>query len=578
MSGEASHGGIDWDELECHGIDPQSIVDLSSNILFVDHPEAVRRAIQSAAVSRYPDRNCGPLCQALAQRHAISPNRILAGNGCSELIHLVAGAFLKTDDSALVVGPTFAEYQRASQLAGATVREVPARTEDGFAVPVEAIEHELGRSNYQIVWLCNPNNPTGQSIEESVVRHWIESHPQTMFVVDESYIDFSTSTVSLSGDEWPNLIVLRSMTKSYALAGVRLGYLVAMASQVKALMARRVPWSVNEIAQSAGVAALESQSHFDEAMVAMRAERQHLVQELEDRGYRPLASDTGFMLIPVDDAVTLREQLLGQGVLVRDCHSFGIEKHIRVAVGDRAASDRLLDALDGYETLFDSMATSVSAQNETGDFRAGNAEFRSQLYELFRMRRDVRRFRSDAIAPDLLARWIDAACMAPSVGLSQPWRFVSVDEAVLRDQVAAEFDMQNQLAAEIYGESDRADYQQLKLAGLREAPVHLAVFVEPEPEQGRGLGRQTMPETVAYSVVAAIQNFWLAARCDGVGVGWVSIVRPERVGQLLEVPSHWQLIAYLCVGYPLEPAMETPELELSGWQRRAPNSEQWIQS
>jgi 5,6-dimethylbenzimidazole synthase len=576
-AGEDQHGGIDWNELKSRGIDPRSVVDLSSNLLSVDHPTSVRHAIETAAISRYPDRDCGLLCQALARRCEISSDRILAGNGCSELIHLVASTLLQCGTCGthrtLVIGPTFSEYSRASRLANAEVNEIRSVAADGFAVPVEAIELELGRRNYRVAWICNPNNPTGRSIDASVIRQWIQTYPQTTFVVDESYIEFSSSTQSLIADDSPNLIVLRSMTKSYALAGLRLGYLVAAASQVESLIARRVPWSVNGIAQAAGLAVLQSQSHFDDAMSEMRTQRQRLIREFRDRGYRPLKTEAGFILIPVENAASFRDRLLSGGVVVRDCHSFGIENHVRIAVGDRAANDRLFSVLDEREVSSASIASTDHGYDPTW-----KSEFRSQLYDLFRMRRDVRRFHTTAIAPDALARWIDAACMAPSVGLSQPWRFISVNQPSIRNEVVVEFETQNALAASTYDDSTRHRYEQLKLSGLREAPEHLAIFIEPSPEQGRGLGRRTMPETVAYSVVAAIQNFWLAARCEGVGVGWVSIIRPKRIGELLEVPRHWQLIAYLCVGYPAEPAHEIPELERLGWQRRLQANEQWTQS
>lgn len=570
---EAEHGGIDWNELQRQGIDPQSVIDLSSNVLFVEPSDEVRCAVAKAAISRYPDRHCGSLREALADRHGIDRERILVGNGCSELIHLVAATLLHTSDHVLVIGPTFSEYSRASRLANAVVHEVCAQSEVGFSVSTVDIALELRRVNYRMVWLCNPNNPTGQSIDASIIQQWIQTHPQTIFVVDESYIEFSNTTASLICDESPNHVVLRSMTKSYALAGVRLGYLVTSASQTVPLIARRIPWSVNEVAQSAGLAAIKSQGHYDNAMASMKFQRTRLINELQRRNYQPLASDTGFLMIPVRDASEFRDRMLSQGILVRDCRSFGIENHIRIAVGDAAATDRFLSVLDGQAPAIDS-TPSPTALNVP----VWQADFREQLYDLFRMRRDVRRFRLEAISPNLLAQWIDAACLAPSVGLSQPWRFVSVNEGAVRDQVIEEFEAQNCLAAAEYDSATRRHYQQLKLAGLSEAPEHLAVFVEPDPEQGHGLGRRTMPETVFYSVVAAIQNFWLAARCDGVGVGWVSIVRPERISKFLAVPAHWQLIAYLCVGYPLDPAAEIPELEQHGWQRRGQFKQQWIQS
>lgn len=194
-------------------------------------------------------------------------------------------------------------------------------------------------------------------------------------------------------------------------------------------------------------------------------------------------------------------------------------------------------------------------------------EFRDRFAALLRWRRDVRRFRRDPLPPGLLDRLLDLACLAPSVGNSQPWRFVLVEDEVRRAAVRAVFGRCNDTAASGY-ESDRADhYRRLKLAGLEEAPVQLAVFCDRATGQGHGLGRQTMPETLDHSAVTAIHTLWLAARIEGVGLGWVSILEPQVVAALLDVPPDWHLIGYLCLGFP-ESEEPVPELEREGWQSR----------
>jgi len=165
-------------------------------------------------------------------------------------------------------------------------------------------------------------------------------------------------------------------------------------------------------------------------------------------------------------------------------------------------------------------------------------------------------------------RLLRLACLAPSVGLSEPWRFVLVDDPAKRQRMRENFKAANAEALASYSGDRATRYAALKLEGLEDAPVQLAAFADPDPEQGAKVGRRTMPETVAYSVVTAIHTLWLAARAEGIGVGWVSILDPAPVARDLEVPLHWQFIGYFCVGYPMEVA-DTPELERANWQKRA---------
>ena len=193
--------------------------------------------------------------------------------------------------------------------------------------------------------------------------------------------------------------------------------------------------------------------------------------------------------------------------------------------------------------------------------------FSDELADLVAWRRDVRRFKRDPVDEVLLDRLLDLAQFAPSVGNSQPWRWMSVESPAARRQVQESFRKSNAQALAGY-EGERATlYAQLKLAGLDAAPVHYAVFADHDTPQGHGLGRRTMPETIDYSVVNSILLFWLVARAEGLGVGWVSILDPETMTNVLEPPAPWRFIAYLCVGWPVETHLE-PELARHGWQHR----------
>jgi 5,6-dimethylbenzimidazole synthase len=197
-----------------------------------------------------------------------------------------------------------------------------------------------------------------------------------------------------------------------------------------------------------------------------------------------------------------------------------------------------------------------------------DAAFRERFADLVRWRRDVRRFRTDAVPQDLVDTLLRLAAHAPSVGLSQPWRFVLVETQARREAIAENFARANESALRGYDGERQARYARLKLEGLSQAPVHLAVCADETTEQGHGLGRQTMPETLRYSVVAAIQTLWLAARAEGLGVGWVSILDPEAARATLDLPKGWTFVAYLCLGWP-EEQHEDPELERHGWEQRS---------
>ena len=197
--------------------------------------------------------------------------------------------------------------------------------------------------------------------------------------------------------------------------------------------------------------------------------------------------------------------------------------------------------------------------------------FRARLRELLTWRRDVRRFRRDALPRGTLERLIDLACLAPSVGLSQPWRFVIVDTPACRAAIRANFEICNAKALGAQSGQRAAGYARLKLAGLDDAPGHLAVFADPATTRGHGLGRHTMPEMIEYSAVTAVHTIWLAARAEGIGMGWVSILDPAVVAATLDIPATWTFIGYLCLGFP-ETEDDIPDLERAGWERRYPAS------
>lgn len=193
--------------------------------------------------------------------------------------------------------------------------------------------------------------------------------------------------------------------------------------------------------------------------------------------------------------------------------------------------------------------------------------FVADLDRLFAWRRDVRAFQTEAPPEALLAECLASLTLAPSVGLSQPWRLLRVSSPPARAACLANFEAANAAALAGYGGERARRYATLKLSGMREAPVQLAAFCDEETGKGAGLGAGTMPEMRAYSVVGAIMQLWLALRARGLGLGWVSILDPDQLARDLDAPAGWRFVAYLCIGWPSETS-ETPELERVGWERR----------
>jgi 5,6-dimethylbenzimidazole synthase len=216
-----------------------------------------------------------------------------------------------------------------------------------------------------------------------------------------------------------------------------------------------------------------------------------------------------------------------------------------------------------------SPAKGKSIAAATGQAVRFDPVFRTRLRDLLIWRRDVRRFRRDPLPAGTLETLIELACLAPSVGLSQPWRFVIVDDEARRAAIQRNFATCNAAALAVQSRERVELYARLKLAGLEDAPCQLAVFADRSTAQGYGLGRHTMPEMIEYSAVTAVHTIWLAARAQGIGMGWVSILDPHVAAEALDVPSDWKLIGYFCLGYP-QTDDTIPELEQSGWEHRRP--------
>ncbi len=340
----AVHGAPDAAELRRLGLHAAEVLDFSSNINAYGPSPAVREAIARTPLDRYPDNEAPALRAALAEHLGVSPQCILAANGSSELIWLAALAFLRPLDHVLILYPAFAEYERMAALTGAHVKSLLAKVENGFALSSSQIHAAIDSWQPRLVFLCNPNNPTGTVLGNLCIAFCAIKYTDTLFIVDESYSSFVPGLGSAAATR-DNVLVLRSMTKDYALAGLRLGYAVGAEELIAALARMRPPWSVNAFAQAAGLAALRDQEHLQHSLELLAAAKSELMAALVVQGMEVLPSATPFFLVRVGDGAAVRRALLHKGILVRDCASFGLPEYIRICTRRPEKNARLVAAL-----------------------------------------------------------------------------------------------------------------------------------------------------------------------------------------------------------------------------------------
>lgn len=340
-----SHGGLNPTELQRYGISPADVIDFSVNTNPFGPSPRVVDTLRSVNITAYPDRVCAELTSALACANHVSCKETLPGNGASELIWLVGHALLKPGDDVLILGPTFGEYRRVAEMLGAQVCEVRA-SGPNFYPPVDGLIEQIGRLHPRLVFVCNPNNPTGQMLTETEIeRLRIACGDGSTLVIDEAYRAFHDGRFFSDGLR-EGTIYLRSMTKDFAMAGVRLGYVLASSDLVERMLALQPAWSVNAFAQAAGLAALDDLDYYADTLHRLAELKRQFFVDFRATGYEFVPSAVHYGLVDVRRPARLvRENLLRQGIQVRDCASFGLPNNLRLCTRLPSDSARIIEAL-----------------------------------------------------------------------------------------------------------------------------------------------------------------------------------------------------------------------------------------
>lgn len=346
-----SHGGNLTRLAQDAGIPASRMLDFSANINPIGPPEWLRSVVAAAlgSVVHYPDPECSGFVKAAVKRYRVSESEILVGNGSTELLHLLPRATGKS--RAVIPVPTYADYQRAADEAGLSVTTLELKESDGLVLDLEDLERRL--EGEELVFLCHPNNPTGLVLDTARVRRLASEHPSNFFIVDEAFGDFVEDFDSLTVERPANMVVLLSLTKIFAIPGIRLGCAVADPDIVQAVSHIQPFWSVSTLAQAVGEAAMTDLDYVERSRRFVAEQRRRLQAELASiPGLHVYSGRANFLLVRIDrDDVTassLAERLLPHGIAIRVCTSFaGLDdRFFRLAVRTAEENVRLCEALE----------------------------------------------------------------------------------------------------------------------------------------------------------------------------------------------------------------------------------------
>ena len=341
------HGGIDQAELETLGICPDEIIDFSVCTNPAGVPPGILKAVSVKDLSLYPDSQSTLLKKEIACVYGVSENNVMVSNGSTEIIRLSAMAYLEEKDRVLLVEPMYGEYRLSCEIAGAEVKAFRTSARDDFRPNINALVDRVKNEKPKVIFLCNPNNPTGYYLKRDEFEEILSAASESLVVLDEAYISFVDRTwLSTEYINKGNLLILRSMTKNYSLAGLRLGYAVTREEIINLLSRICPPWSVNAIAQKAGIKALQDKEYLEKSRKLVFREKKYLVSSLEKLGFVCVPSEANYFLVKVTNAAEFRNRLLiNKRILVRDCTSFGLPEYIRVAPRSRSQNRKLIVAV-----------------------------------------------------------------------------------------------------------------------------------------------------------------------------------------------------------------------------------------
>lgn len=329
----------------------KDLIDFSVSINPYELPEKVLKAIETSDPISYPDSEAEGLVSAICSQYGYCFSSVRVTNGISQAISLITQCFIEPGDDVIILGPTYGEYAAASSLFGAHVIEILSEDENSFTYDMDRILDRIRtQSKAKLVWICNPNNPTGVLLPREDLSTIAEacSEVGAILVVDDAYRNFTDHPEDLEFIH-PQAIIMRSMTKDFTLAGLRLGYLIAEREIIAKISCLQPEWSINSIALRAGEAVFTASEEYRHQWRATREETLLLASRLRDMGLRVIPPMANTILVDTGSRVhkeNLQRKLHTQSMTVRDCVSFGLPGYIRIGCRLPEENDRLIKAIE----------------------------------------------------------------------------------------------------------------------------------------------------------------------------------------------------------------------------------------
>lgn len=325
-----------------HGSSHESkILDFSSSVIPLKIN--VKKILNKSNIFAYPDSESYELRKVIANSYNLSVENIFVGNGSSEILLYIALVFLNKGKKVLIQTPTYGEYKRTTEITGATINHFSLKETNNFKTNIDDYASYIKKSKSDIIYLCNPNNPTGDYINQDKLEYIFKKNNTKLFIIDLAYIDYTGEIINYNKyfNKY-NVIFINSLTKSFGLAGLRSGFAIAKKEYIDHLQKVKIPWNMNILAQNVSIEIFKNRNKYLKNIINVKNESEKLRLKIEKTGFKTIKSSTDYFMVKVNNSLKTKEILLKQNILIRELSSLGLHNYIRITGKNKTLNKNFL--------------------------------------------------------------------------------------------------------------------------------------------------------------------------------------------------------------------------------------------